>query len=278
LAASPDITAQFALARPESTGQSRYAKACGKLSRFLARNVVTKKLTMRNAKPLVTFTFDDAPVSACEAGALLLERYQARGTYYISGGGCGRASPGGWLAAAEQIKALAAKGHEIGCHTYSHTAVSDVGREALAAELERNRSFLQALNGDMTVGNFAYPYGDLSFRVKRLLEAHFDSCRSLLPGVNTGSVDLGALKACELQNASIGHRRILEIIAETVRNNGWLIFVSHDVDDKPSRFGVSPALLEFALTEAGAAGCQLITVQDALRISGARGDRGMLAA
>lgn len=278
MAISTDLTVQFALPRPESTGQSRYAKACGKLSRFLARNVVTKRLTMRNAKPLVTFTFDDAPMSACDAGALLLERYHARGTYYISGGGCGRTSPGGRLAAAEQIKALAAKGHEIGCHTYSHAAVSDVGGEALAAELERNRSFLQALNRESTVGNFAYPYGDLSFGAKRFLEAHFDSCRSLLPGVNAGSVDLGALKSCELQNASIGRQGIQDIIAEATWRNGWLVFVGHDVDHKPSRFGVSPDLLEFALMTAGAAGCQLLTVQDALRILGAHGARGAIAA
>jgi peptidoglycan/xylan/chitin deacetylase (PgdA/CDA1 family) len=35
---------------------------------------------------MVSFTFDDAPVSAATRGAGMLEEYDARGTFYISGG------------------------------------------------------------------------------------------------------------------------------------------------------------------------------------------------
>jgi peptidoglycan/xylan/chitin deacetylase (PgdA/CDA1 family) len=238
----------------------------GKLSRVLARNIVTKKLKMTNARPLVTFTFDDAPGSACEAGASLLERYLARATYYISGGGCGAAGGNGRMATAGQVKALCMKGHEIGCHTYSHAAVTSLGGSALIAELERNRAFLQGIHADVTVRNFAYPYGFFSFGSKRYLEGRFDSCRSVRPGLNVGVADLGALKAWQLENASIDRPTILKIIAETVRRNAWLIFTSHDVDDDPTPFGVSPGLLEFALNAASEAGCRLVTVETALRI------------
>ncbi len=259
-------TPQFALPRTGNSAQSRYARISGKLSRFLARNVATKKLPMTNTKPLVTFTFDDAAASACATGALLLEQHQARGTYYISGGGCGMAGYCGRLATAAQLKALGLQGHEIGCHTYSHTGVASVGYDALAAELERNRSFLQSLHRDVSVRNFAYPYGELSFGAQRYLERHFDSCRSLYPGVNVGAVDLGALKSRELQNTSIDRQGVAAIVAETVQRNGWLIFASHDVDDEPSQFGVSPDLLAFALKTAREAGCQFVTVREALKI------------
>jgi peptidoglycan/xylan/chitin deacetylase (PgdA/CDA1 family) len=237
----------------------------GKLSRLMARNIATKPAPMCNAGPLVTFTFDDAPESACVTGARLLEKYQARGTFYISGRGCGLISPGGRLASVGQLHALYEAGHEIGCHTFSHAAVAGIGREALVAELERNRLFLLEIHSGISVRNFAYPYGDLSFRAKYYLESRFDSCRSLHAGVNAGTADLGALKSCELQNASIGREGIVDIIAETVRRNGWLVFVSHDVDDEPSRFGVTPDLLEFALAAASAAKCQLVTIADALQ-------------
>lgn len=266
LAVSGHDTPQITLPRSDDTAPSRYAKICGKASRFLARNIVTKKLLMHNAKPLVTFTFDDAPASACTTGARLLQQYQARGTFYISGGGCGIAGFCGRLATAEQVKGLCADGHEIGCHTYSHTAVVSIGQHALADELERNRVFLHGLHGDLRVSNFAYPYGKLSFRTKRYLEARFDSCRSVTPGVNAGAIDLGALKSYSLENASIDRRGIAEIVAETVRSNGWLIFASHDVDNAPSRYGVSPDLFAFALQAARQAGCHLATVRDALRI------------
>jgi peptidoglycan/xylan/chitin deacetylase (PgdA/CDA1 family) len=265
LATSDDVIAGFALARPERHGPLSLARARGKLSRLLARRVVSKALTMRNAKPVITFTFDDAPASACETGAPLLERYEARGTYYISGGGCGVASPGGQLATAAQLKTLCAAGHEIGCHTFSHAAVDGIGHDALFAELDRNRAFLQSLDPRIVVRNFAYPYGDLSFRAKHDLEGRFHSCRSLIPGVNFGIADLGALKSCELQDASIGRRGVGEIIGETVRRNGWLVFTCHDVQEKPSRFGVSPELLEFAVQAARVRGCDILTVADALR-------------
>ncbi len=51
-----------------------------------------------------------------------------------------------------------------------------------------------------------------------------------------------------------------------MQRNGWLVFTSHDVEDNSIRFGVSPGLLEFALTAALAAGAQLVTTRDALRI------------
>ncbi len=257
----------FALSRSDDRGRSRLAQIGGKLSRFMARNIATKALTMRNHKPLVTFTFDDAPASACTIVAALLEQYQARGTFYISGGGCGLMSPGGRLATAEQLKALYANGHEIGCHTFSHAALGAVSRNARGLELKHNRTFLQSIHADIVVRNFAYPYGDLSFAAKRHVETHFDSCRSLLPGANVGVIDLGALKSRELQNSSVGRQGIRDIIAETVRQNGWLIFVGHDVDKEPSQFGVSPDLLEFAMNTAKTAGCLIVNLESALQIS-----------
>jgi len=265
--ATDDAAPAFALSRSDDDGQSRLARVGGKLSRFMARNIAMKTLTMRNDRPLVTFTFDDAPASACTLGAAMLEQYHARGTFYISGGGCGLMSPGGRLATADQLKALYASGHEIGCHTFSHAALAAVSRVAHVAELKHNRTFLQGIHTDIVVRNFAYPYGDLSFAAKRCVETHFDSCRSLLPGANVGVVDLGALKSCELQNSSIGREDIQDVIVETVRQNGWLSFVSHDVDREPSRFGVSPDLLEFALNAAKTARCQVVTVESALQIS-----------
>jgi peptidoglycan/xylan/chitin deacetylase (PgdA/CDA1 family) len=260
------ITAPFAQPRIDTRDASLAGRISGKLSRFLARNVRTKTLTMRNARPLVTFTFDDVAASACNVGARMLEQYDVRGTYYISGGGCGAASPGGRLATIDEIKALHAKGHELGCHTYSHAAIASISSAELASDLERNRLFLNGVTGGLVARNFAYPYGDLSFRTKRYLESCFDSCRSLIPGVHSGTMDLGALKTWALENASIDRGRIADVVAETVRTKGWLIFNSHDVDEQPSRFGVSPDLLAFALKTACESGCLPVTIAGGLAL------------
>ena len=166
--------ADFALPRAQCPGAPLSGKVAGKVSRFLARHARTKTLTMRNATPIVTFTFDDVPASACRNGAAILEQHDARGTFYVSGGGCGAASPGGRLATTAQLDALCASGHEVGCHTYSHPAVSAVAHDELTVDLERNRRFLNGINSAIAVRNFAYPYGDMSFRTKRYLETRFE--------------------------------------------------------------------------------------------------------
>jgi peptidoglycan/xylan/chitin deacetylase (PgdA/CDA1 family) len=265
LPVAEDFTAPITLPRVPGFAEAPYRMLTGKLTRLLARNVPTKKLAMRNTRPLVSFTFDDAAATACTAGAALLEQFHARGTFYISGGKCGKPSPTGRLATIEQLKALHANGHEIGCHTYSHTPVVGISRQALASDLERNRFFLQGILGHVPVSNFAYPYGDISFATKRYLGRHYDSCRAVTPGVNAEIADLGVLKSNALEQTSIGRQDISHLITETVRRNGWLLFASHDVNDVPSQYGVRPDLLTFALRSALAAGCRLVTVAQALR-------------
>jgi len=268
---SRSSAALFAPPRTDLDDLSLTTRLSGKVSRFLARNIRTKTLAMRNAQPMVTFTFDDVPATACHVGALIIEQYGARGTYYVSGGGCGAPSPCGPLATIDLLRVLAARGHEIGCHTYSHTAVASIGARELATDTERNHSFLKSVSDRTAVRNFAYPYGDLSFRTKRYLERRFDSCRSLLPGINRGTIDLGALKTWALENASISRRRILGLVAETATSSNWLVFNSHDVQDEPSRFGVSQDLLAFAASAAKDAGCRPVTIAEGLRL--AAGDK-----
>ena len=140
--------------------------------------------------------------------------------------------------------------------------------DELDSELNRNQSVLKTISSDIVVRNFAYPYGDMSVRTKRYLETRFDSCRSGHAGINTTVADLGGLKAWPLDNASVDRRKVAELIAETVRTSGWLIFYSHDVADQPSQFGVSPDLLEWAVAGAREIGCRLTTVAQGLRLIG----------
>ncbi len=244
-----------------------YQKLIGKGSRFLARNFATKKLHMRNTRPMVSFTFDDVPVSACNVGTRILEQHGARGTFYIAGAGCGKTSPVGLLASIEQIRAVWLRGHEIGCQTYLHSAVSRLCRSELETECLRNRSTLRMIDDKVEVRNFAYPYGDLSFGARRYLEMQYDSCRSVDHGINHRIADLGSLKSWALENSSIDRKKIATLIADTIQANGWLIFVSHDVTEEPSKYGVDPDLLAFAVAVGQRSGCQLVTVDEALHLA-----------
>ncbi len=260
----------FAQRAQDVDGVSLPVKVRDMASRFLARNVRSKMLTFYDSPPMVTFTFDDVAASACDIGARILEQHGVRGTFYAAGGGCGAASPVGLLASMDQLRAIWANGHEIGCHTYSHPAVSRISLGKLGVELDRNQSVLKKINSNIVVRNFAYPYGDLSVRTKRYLEGRFDSCRSVHAGINTVAADLGALKAWPLENASLDRAKVAELTAESVRTRGWLIFYSHDVAEQPSRYGVSPDLLEWAVSTARRSGCVLTTIAGGLKLASGR--------
>jgi peptidoglycan/xylan/chitin deacetylase (PgdA/CDA1 family) len=262
----------FADRRPARAGASVWTTVSGKASRLLARHLPLKAIRKVDPQPLVSFTFDDAAASACRDGAAILEEHGMRGTYYICAGGLGAASPNGPLASADDVVALVARGHEIGCHTYSHCAVSTLSWRELAAELDRNRDALAGIGAGVAPRNFAFPYGDMSFAAKRHLESRFDSCRSICLGMNAGTIDPGALKAWPLENASIHRARIVRLIEETVRRRGWLIFMSHDVEKSPNRFGVTPDLFGFAVAAAKSGGCRTVTIAEGLRL--AKGDGG----
>ncbi len=250
----------------ELNGVSLPLKVRGKAERFIARSLRSKMLALQNTPPIVTFTFDDVPVSACEIGAEILANHGVHGTFYVAGGGCGAASPVGRLASIEHIRTLATLGHEIGCHTYSHPEVSRIGTDALDDEINRNRLFIRTIDSAITLKNFAYPFGEMSVRAKRYLERRFDSCRTVHPGINSNSVDLGSLKACPLESAAPDRAGISALVAEAVRCCGWLIFYSHDVAEKPSKYGVTPDLLEWAVTSANRAGCAITTIAGALEL------------
>jgi peptidoglycan/xylan/chitin deacetylase (PgdA/CDA1 family) len=235
-----------------------------RVSNRLSRHICTAPFRLRNKGPMVSFTFDDTPKSAAAVGVPILDAYHARATFYVAGGLIGKWS-GHWEGInADQIVALHRQGHEIACHTFSHARTTDLDAAALAAEIEDNRRYLLALDPSIRVENFAYPYGLGSVLRKAQLKKIFRSSRGIVPGVNSGVVDLQFLRAAPLIN-----RDIDRLFDEAVATNGWLIFYSHDVADEPSPYGCSPSLLRHALDAASQRNVVILSVTDALRAAGA---------
>ena len=240
-----------------------------RVSNRLARHLYAAPLQLSDTGPMVSFTFDDVPDSAATIGAPMLEEYDARGTFYIAGGLVDEWS-GHWTGiSADNIVGLHRKGHEIGCHTFSHTRTTDLGAAAMNAEMEKNRRYLLALAPSIRLENFAYPFGFASVSRKRQLAKAFRSARSILPGVNSGTVDRQFLRSVPLIERYIDCEGIDRAFDEAVAKNGWLIFYSHDVEATPSPFGCSPALLRHALEAASRRKVPILSVAHALRRAGA---------
>jgi peptidoglycan/xylan/chitin deacetylase (PgdA/CDA1 family) len=199
----------------------------------------------------------------------ILDEYQARGTFYISSGLVDRWS-GHWTGiSAEEIVSLHRGGHEIACHTFSHVRAPDLNAAALAAEIEKNRHYLLALDPSIRIENFAYPYGLGSVSHKRRLKQTFRSSRGIIPGANSGTVDLQYLKSTPLIDRHIDTDGIDRAYDEAIATNGWIIFYSHDVAASPSPYGCTPALLRHALAAAARRNIRILSVADALAAAGA---------
>jgi hypothetical protein len=119
------------------------------------------------------------------------------------------------------------------------------------------------------IENFAYPYGTGSVSRKGQLGKTFRSSRGILPGVNSGIVDLQYLRATPLIERQIDPDGIERAFDEAVDKNGWLIFYSHDVTAEPSPYGCSPSLLRHALEAASRRKILNLSIAEALRAAGA---------
>ena len=240
-----------------------------RVSNRLARHFRPAPFQLKGTGPMVSFTFDDVPKSAAIAGAPILEEYGARGTFYIAGGLVDQWQ-GHWTGvSADEIVDLHRRGHEVACHTFSHARATDLDAAAMMMEMEKNRRFFLALDPSIRIENFAYPYGFASVSHKRQLGKAFRSARGILPGVNSGTIDLQFLRSTPLIEADIDRDGVNRTFDEAVAKDGWLIFYSHDVRAAPSPYGCSPTMLRHALETASRRKLPILSVAEALRRAGA---------
>lgn len=236
----------------------------GKLKRQAARRLSKLPLQIALEKPMVSFSFDDFPKSAGEAGAQILERHGWRGTYYTGGGYAGGETHLGRMYDIGDLKRLHANGHEIACHTFSHIDVGRTALEDVEAEIERNRKFLTACGFEGALETFAFPYGEASPAAKQALGKHFRVLRGVRPGINRGTADRGLLMAVPLDGGGAGLKRALNWIEEATRNPGWLIFYGHDVREAPSEWGCTLDFLETVCRAVAKSGAEVHTINCAL--------------
>jgi peptidoglycan/xylan/chitin deacetylase (PgdA/CDA1 family) len=249
--------------------QTEWPALQARVSNRLSRYFCTTPFKLRNAGPMVSFTFDDFPDSAATIGGPILDSYDAKATFYVSGSQVDKWSDHWQGVAADNILELHRGGHEIACHTFSHVRATDLDAARLATEIEENRRYLLGLNPSMRIENFAYPYGLGSVWRKAQLAKTFRSSRGIIPGINSGVVDLQYLRSAPLINHHIDEERIDGVFDALVDSNGWLIFYGHDVASEPSPYGCTPSLLRYALDAAAKRNVAIMTVAGALHAAGA---------
>ena len=96
----------------------------------------------------------------------LLDRYQAKASFFVVG------------EVAEQnprlIQSIFEKGHEIGCHTFSHSLVWNLGEDRLREELTRFHSVIEKILGKVRIKGFRAPCFSIDNRNRWALEVLLD--------------------------------------------------------------------------------------------------------
>jgi peptidoglycan/xylan/chitin deacetylase (PgdA/CDA1 family) len=236
-------------------------------NRFIARHTTVKPVRLAGQRPVASITFDDFPKSAWTHGGRILADYGARGTYYTAGGFCGRTVGGTVFYDADDLKALAAAGHEIGCHGFGHRPTPTLSRQALAEDAARNEDFLKPFLKGGRARSYAYPYGAASVHAKKFLADRFCNLRGVHPGLNEGKVDLAQLQALSIETRNWNPKTIARAIAQAQHNHSWIVFYTHDVSDNPSPYGATEAMLRTVLEGLKAARIPVLPMREAVRVA-----------
>lgn len=234
------------------------------LDRWLARRLMRRTIILGHMPGVITFTFDDAFRTACDSGGRILTDYGCRGTFFVAGALTGKRKDGMDCHTQEDLEVLLTKGHQVGCHTFSHASCHLLPSVDLAAELDQNAAFLGGLGLPPDRLHFAFPQGAYGLIAKRRCASRFQSLRITGGGLQTGRADLNALKSEALFETAVCPDRLKGLARQTASRRGWLIFHSHDVQNNPSPWGCSPGTLDTAIRFALDAGCRVLTVAEAI--------------
>jgi peptidoglycan/xylan/chitin deacetylase (PgdA/CDA1 family) len=232
-----------------------------KLRRKVSRFVERRPARFAFERPTLSVSFDDAPETALATGAEILEGAGVRGTFYISAGLCGRDSPMGPYGGMDAVERVAAAGHEVGCHTFSHLDCGRAERDVMTCDVSLNAATL-AEHG-LTAETFAYPYGEVSPLAKRTLGERFRALRTVSAGVVRGEADLAALPGVGIEGSG-GEAKARRWMEQARQQSAWVVLYTHDVRDEPSAWGCTPDVLKALVDQALRDGFEVLPVNAAL--------------
>ncbi|HRI38085.1 MAG TPA: polysaccharide deacetylase family protein [Nitrospira sp.] len=216
--------------------------------------------------PLISFTFDDFPLSALEVGGEILRQHGVAGTYYVSLGLLDREESVGRICSAAHVKEVLAQGHELGCHTFEHCNAWDTEPLHFEKSILDNRLALKEIISNATFMTMSYPIDVPSPSIKQLAAQYFACMRAGGQGINRGTIDLNFVRSFFLEQSRDTPSVISELIDRNRAEKGWLIFSTHDVTNMPTQYGCTPELFVEVVRQAMASGAGVMPVAKALSL------------
>lgn len=253
------------------TVKSLWARFKGRYQRAASTHLSKRTLTMQNRDPLISFTFDDFPISALTVGGRILEDHGVFGTYYASLGLMGKTAPTGKIFESEELPLALQRGHELGCHTFAHCHAYNTQSHVFERSIIENRRALRALLPDADFKTLSYPISCPRPGSKMRSAKYFLGCRGGGQTYNVGTIDLNQLQAFFIEQSRDCPEAIKEMIDANCEAGGWLIFATHDISDNPTQYGCTPSLFREIVRYCIDSGARVLTVSAALAEVGVNG-------
>jgi peptidoglycan/xylan/chitin deacetylase (PgdA/CDA1 family) len=240
-----------------------FTRLCNRWQRQLAHSLGCSRVTLRNSRPIISFTFDDFPRSALQEGGAILETAGVRATYYVSLGLMNQQIPAGPAFTEQDLHETLARGHELGCHTYAHCHSWDTHPAEFEASVVRNQQELQRFFPAQKFKSMSYPIAWPRPGTKRRSMQHVACCRAGGEGYNRGEVDAALLQASFLEKHQGELDWVKRLVDASVQEKGWLIFATHDVGRNPTGLGCETGFFTEVVHYAAGSGAKILPVAQA---------------
>ncbi len=217
-------------------------------------------------RPIVSFAFDDFPISAAENGTRALEDVNAKATFYVCSGLAGHTTMLGKMYTADTLIDLHKSGHDIAAHSHAHLDCGVANSRTIQVDLTQNLVALRDFIDASAPRHYAWPYGETQPEVKLALKDSMATARGMQAGINRKGSDMMQLRAYGITPDEQSVERAEQAIGKVSRTNGWVIIFTHDVCKTPSALGATPNTISYLAKLARDAGAEILTVSEAYRL------------
>jgi len=188
-------------------------------------------LVENNSEGVLSFTFDDAPVTQYTNAVPILAKYNFSATTYITTDYIGNKK--GKLNL-DQLKEMEnVYGWDVSSHTLSHLDVAQKGQDSMIKkQILGAKQFLIDNGFSKGIQHFAYPFGSFDNNyTMELVKKHFKSARGIRGNIETlPPADDYRLRVVYVFN-STDPATVLNRVDKAIENGDWVILVNHGIVD-----------------------------------------------
>jgi peptidoglycan/xylan/chitin deacetylase (PgdA/CDA1 family) len=216
-------------------------------------------------RPIISIDFDDGWKNAYTAGFPVLDEFGFKGTQNVITDTIDNVQGyGDSYMTSVQIKDLANRGHRIGSHSQTHPSLTTLNSTQLNNEVVGSKTKLEQITGQ-SINYFVTPYCDYNPTVVALVKTKYSQ---------------GMRNCDEPINYKVGYDKynlhsfiifktttlteVQNVIDEVKANNGWVIFMYHEVAPSGDDYSLPAAQLRQQLQLMKNSGVTVLPAPDAL--------------